>query len=257
MQSITAPLLSKPSSENIWVLLSRTSRLFLWFLRGCCKERFPSFSGTRCRIVRKRLTDTKNESFLSSEWRLITQTPGRSLTVNLECAVKITVRLILGRAVSFKLSAPFYRNQAYLAGFLRQPCCRHRKGCYSLWCCHHDPMALPSPRQAQPCKSQFQRKSLCHVKRQLPWIVSTRSFEGAKTCIGATWVWRRGYMCSMLPPSPWAFQGIICNIPPVSEEFGDDVSSCPPVLSAKSVSTWYTLLLDKLLVWDAWDCTFQ
>lgn len=87
LQSVTVLLLSKPSLENIWGLLSRMSHLFLWFLRGCYREIFPSFSEASCKTVRKRLTDTKNESFLSSEW-FVTQTPGRSLRVNLEYAVK-------------------------------------------------------------------------------------------------------------------------------------------------------------------------
>lgn len=208
-------------------------------------------------MARKRLTDTKNESFLSSEWRLITQTPGRVLTMNLECAVKITVRLILGRALSFKLSAPFYRNQAYLAGFLRQPWCRHRKGCYSLcyaimtlWLC----LFQGRPSLVNP-SSSASPSATWNVN--WPWIIPTRSFEGAKTYVCAKWVLRCEYTYSMLPPFPRAFQEIVCNIPPLSEEFGDDVNSCPHVPSAKSVSICYILLLDKLLVWDAWDCTFQ
>lgn len=150
MQSVTVPLLSKPSLENIWVLLSRMAHLFLWFLRGCYRERFPSFSETSCKAGRKRLSDTKNERFLSSERRFITQIPGRSLRVNLEYAVKTNVHLVPGKAVSFKLSTSFYRNQAYLAGFLRQPCCRLRKGWYSLRCAtaKHCTTFLPSPRQA-------------------------------------------------------------------------------------------------------------
>lgn len=112
---VTVPLLSKPSSETMGVLLSR---MFLWFLRGCSRERFPSFSKSGCKTVRKSLTDTKA---FCLRMKIQCTTPGRSLRVNLEYVVKITVHLVLGKLLPSNSLLLFMGIRLVATGFWDSP----------------------------------------------------------------------------------------------------------------------------------------
>lgn len=169
----------------------------------------------------------------------------QSLGANLEFAVKITARLVPGKAAS-KLSAAFYRSPAYSAGFLRQPCCRHRKGWCSLCCATVEPHTslLPSPR---PRKSQLQCRKWALARGRLA-LNCTHVFiwRGKDLCLIQLGFEARIHVlhCSPTEISLWGNSGRTWTVP-------------SPVPAAKSTGESSTPLLGKRLVWDAWERRFQ
>lgn len=212
--------------------------------------RLPSFSETSYRMVRKRLPDPKNESFLYLEWKFIAGTSGRSLRVNLEHAVNKTVHLVLGKAVSFRLSAPFYRNQVYVAEFLRTSPLQAQKRLVQSLLCQCEALhyisaffkagtSLVNPSSIAWLSSPWNDSWLVG---SWPQILSTPSFEGAKIYIYASWFLRHSYSCFHLPV-PFKQSSTMSLLS--SRSSGRMWSVAPPVPSTKSVGRCHILLADR------------